>query len=204
MREISLDRIDYGSESENENWKRVHRVKIPSEITKREICIDIFNIAWPAILELLLTQLTSMVDLMMVGKLGYRALSAVGLTMQSIFLLIAVGIALNVGATAMIARAKGADQPQDANQIFAQAVVAMALLSAVMALLGVLFAKPLVVFMGANIDTAADATVYMKLRSVGLFFSSVTASITAALRGISESKIPMFYNLIANTINVIL
>ena len=49
-----------------------------------------------------------MVDLMMVGQLGAWALTSVGLSTQPKFLVMTMFMALNVGATAMVARFKGA------------------------------------------------------------------------------------------------
>jgi Na+-driven multidrug efflux pump len=81
---------------------------------------DIIKIAWPSVVELTLTQLASMVDLMMVGGLGAWALTSVGLTVQPKFLLMTLFMALNVGATAMVARYKGAGRPDKANLILRQ------------------------------------------------------------------------------------
>ena len=47
-------------------------------MTSRELYSDIVGIAWPSLVELLLTQLTSMADLIMVGQLGPWAISSVG------------------------------------------------------------------------------------------------------------------------------
>lgn len=71
-----------------------------------------FGIAGPSFVELTLTQLTSMADLMMVGQLGAWAITAVGLTTQPKFLMMTMFMAMNVGATALVARYKGAEQPQ--------------------------------------------------------------------------------------------
>ena len=89
----TLDRLPYGEESLSENLKVTK--KIPSGIKSSELYSDIIRIAWPSFVELLLTQLTSMADLMMVGamggktnpEIGTQALAAVGLTTQPKFLL---------------------------------------------------------------------------------------------------------------------
>lgn len=64
----------------------------------------IWSLAWPAMLELLLTALFGMVDMIMVGKLNAQSLAAVGLTNQPSQLALAVFQALNVGSTALVAR----------------------------------------------------------------------------------------------------
>ena len=80
---------------------------IPSGITSKMLYKDIVTIAWPSLLELMLTQLASMVDMIMVGRLGASALTAVGLTTQPKFLIISIITSINVGTTALVARSKG-------------------------------------------------------------------------------------------------
>ena len=62
---------------------------------------DIARIAWPSFVEMVLAQMTSMADQIMVGSLagtlGVQALSAVGLAGQPKFLLMTMMMSLNVG-----------------------------------------------------------------------------------------------------------
>ena len=44
--------------------------KLPKGVQSRELYQDVIRIAWPGFVELILTQLASMVDLMMVGSIG--------------------------------------------------------------------------------------------------------------------------------------
>lgn len=74
---------------------------LPEGVTNKMMYSDVIRIAWPSMVELLLTQLASMVDLMMVGQLGAWALTSVGLTTQPKFLFMTIFQAMNVGATAM-------------------------------------------------------------------------------------------------------
>jgi len=111
--QTTLDRLPYGEEITAEDLKVTK--KIPEGVRSGELYRDIVKIAWPSFIELLLTQLASMVDMMMVGsiggtanpELGVQALSAVGLTTQPKFLLMTAFIAMNTGVTALVARYKG-------------------------------------------------------------------------------------------------
>lgn len=77
------------------------RGELPSA---REAYKRCFALAWPSALEAVLVSLVSSVDTMMVGSLGPGAISAVGITTQPKFLLMALIISLNVGVTAVVAR----------------------------------------------------------------------------------------------------
>ena len=78
-----LDNLPDGTEADVTNPVKAKKVPIPQGISKRNLIRDVILIALPSLLELLLTQLTSMADQVMVGRLpgveGIIALSAVGL-----------------------------------------------------------------------------------------------------------------------------
>ena len=64
---LALDLVEDGSETE---IKDIKKNQLPPSITSKMLYADIVKIAWPSVVELTLTQLASMVDLMMVGGLG--------------------------------------------------------------------------------------------------------------------------------------
>ena len=74
-------------------------------------------------MEMALVSFVNMADMMMVGRLGPAAIAAVGLTNQPVFFAMAVFIALNVGTTAVIARAIGAGEDQVANDAMRQSLM---------------------------------------------------------------------------------
>ena len=202
----ALDLVESGTDKDIENsaGKKAGKT-LPSEVTSGMLYKDIGRIAWPSFVELTLTQLASMADMMMVGQLGAYAISGVGLTNQPKFLLMTMFIAMNVGSTALVARYKGADEPNKANNILRQSLVLTFVFSLIASILGYIYAEPLVQFMGAaDAETLAAGTVYLKIQMVGFVFMALTSTITATLRGIGNSRTAMVYNLVANGVNVVL
>jgi putative MATE family efflux protein len=178
--------------------------ELPAEVNSKILYNDIFRIAWPSLVELTLTQLTSMVDLIMVGQLGAWAISAVGLTTQPKFLMMIMFMAMNIGATALVARYKGSGEHQKANTILRQALFLTFILSVAASIVGFVFAESLVRFMGAaDAQTLAGGTSYLKIQMLGFVALALTSTITATLRGVGNSKIAMTYNLVANIVNVV-
>lgn len=177
---------------------------LPKQVDSRMLYNDIIKIAWPSFIELTLTQLTSMVDMMMVGSLGAFAIAGVGLTMQPKFLMATMFMAMNVGATALVARFKGQNKPRNANIILKQATILTFVLSIIASIIGYVYAEPMIKFMGAaDAETLAGGTIYLKIQMLGFVPMALTTTITAALRGIGDSKTAMKYNLINNLINVV-
>lgn len=165
---------------------------------------NIVHIAWPSLVELILTQLASMVDLIMVGQLGPWALSAVGLSTQPRFLMMTMFMAMNVGATAMVARYKGSGEAEKANTVLRQAMLLTFVLSAISSVVGFFASETLIQFMGAaDAETLAGGTVYLQIQFIGFITMALTSTVTATLRGVGDSRTAMIYNLIANVVNVI-
>ncbi|MDR1566142.1 MAG: MATE family efflux transporter [Treponema sp.] len=177
---------------------------LPQGVSSGMLYRDVIRIAWPSMSEMILTQLVSMVDLIMVGRLGPWAISSVGLATQPKFLVMMLFMAMNVGATAMVARCKGAGDSEMANKILRQSLLLTFGCSIVSALGGFIFAEDLIRFMGApDARSLAGGTVYFRVQCIGLVCLALTSTATAAFRGAGNSRIAMIYNMAANAINVI-
>jgi len=177
---------------------------LPNDLTKGQLRKDIFKIAWPAIVELILVQLCTVIDNMMVGKLGASELASVAYCTQPKFLLLCTFIALNAGTTALIARFKGMDERYNAVNALRQSLILSFFLSVVISVVGYIFAQDMVIFMGADSDvTITNGTYYMQIQMAGFVFNALSLCITAGLRGIGKTKVSMYYNMSANIINVI-
>ena len=208
--ETTLDRLPYGDETIGDDLKV--RKFLPEGVKSRDLYKDIIHIAWPSFVELLLTQLASMVDLMMVGsiggkahpEIGKQALAAVGLTTQPKFLLMTAFVAMNTGVTALIARNRGTNDKKQANLVVRQGLLFTFCATIILSILGYLFAQPMVIFMGSTEDIVTKwATQYLQIQMIGFLSFALTSTITAALRAVGDSKTSMIYNLIANLVNVI-
>ena len=207
--QTTLDRLPYGPEGVPEDQK-VSK-KLPEGVRSRELYEDIVRIAGPSFVELLLTQLTSMVDLMMVGsmggaenlEMGTQALAAVGLTTQPKFLLMAAFVSMNTGVTALVARNRGRGDQEKANLVVRQGLLFTFCATVLMSVLGVIFARPMVIFMGSTEETVTVwATQYLQIQMAGFLTMALTSTITASLRAVGDSKTCMIYNMIANGVNV--
>lgn len=206
----ALDSLSPGAQDQPEQYGKVGKVPIPEGVSRKQLVRDVTMLAWPSLLELVLTQLTSLADQIMVGRIpgemGIIGLAAVGLSYQPKFLLMAAVQALNVGATAVIARYRGQQNQEKANQVFRQALLFNFLLSIVLVVVGLFGAEWMVGFMGTNIspETLKSGTEYLRIQFMGLTPLCLTFTITAALRGIGNTRMPLIYNTIANGANLIL
>lgn len=192
-------------------WKSfVNRIKslfkreIPDDISLKDMRKQVFVMAGPAVMELFLLQISSMVSTMMVGNLGNWAVASVGYCTQPRFLLLATFVALNTGATAIVARAKGAGDYELANKVMHQSTMLTFVLSLIVAAAGIVFAKPMVMFMGASTpETIKAASQYMTLQTAAFPATAMAMNTTAIMRGIGKTKVSMYYNISANLVNIL-
>jgi putative MATE family efflux protein len=175
----------------------------PADMNVREVNKRIGKIVWPSAVELFLTSLASMVDTMMVGQLGALAIAAVSLTTQPKFVLQALFLAFNSGATALVARFRGMGDQESANLVMRQSLIFTAAFSIILSAVGYFGADLMVIFMGAQADTLGPAGDYMRIQMIGFPFMAVTMVATAVLRGVGNTRASMVYNMTANVVNVI-
>lgn len=207
MIETALDGLPYGPEEPETG--RVGKVPLPEGVSKKRLTRDVVMLSWPSLLELILSQLTTIVDQIMVGRipgeLGVAALAAVGLAGNPKFTLMTAIQALNVGATAVIARSRGQQNQERANQVFRHAMLLNLILTVILMVVGLFGAEWMVRFMGPEISetTIQAATQYLRIQFYGFVPLCLTFTVTAALRGVGDSRTPMIYNTVANVVNVV-
>src|SRR5512141_1291496 len=84
---------------------------------------QLFNLAWPSLVENLLQTMLGFVDLVFVGQLGADAIAGIGLGTQMMFLLLVAFMGLSVGNQALVARAIGAKDKAEAERIAKQSLL---------------------------------------------------------------------------------
>lgn len=173
----------------------------------KEAYKDVWRLALPSVIEMVLMSLIGSVDTMMVGNvLGPEGLSSVGLPTQPRMLLLCIFFALNVGVTAIVARRKGEERKEDANSTLRNAMMLALLISLLMTAVAVLFAEPLMRLAGGDkAETEKvfdDAVAYFRIMSFALPINALSMCICAAQRGIGRTRITMWVNVVSNLTNV--
>ncbi|MCQ2430964.1 MAG: MATE family efflux transporter [Clostridia bacterium] len=163
------------------------------------------SIMLPALVELVISQVFGMVDTMMLGNVPDSApmIAAVGIATNPINLIVCVMTAFCIGTTAAIAWYTGAGEPDNARCAARQSLVIMTAAGLVLTAIAILFARPMMRFAGAKPETLDFAVSYYRLIAAGFFFQAITISVTASLRGIGVTRVPMLYNLASASVNVL-
>lgn len=170
----------------------------------KEAYKDVMRIAVPSITEMVLMSLVGMIDTMMVGSLGPAAIAAVGLTGQPRMLILCIFLALNIGVTAVVARRKGQGLQGKANEALRNALVLIAIISVVLMAIALPLAGPMMWLAGAKEDTIGLATQYFVIISSVLPLNAITLCINAAQRGVGNTRVTMYVNILSNVVNIVL
>ncbi|MDO4829599.1 MAG: MATE family efflux transporter [Clostridia bacterium] len=172
--------------------------------SKRQAARDIFRLAWPTVMEQILTTAVSYVDTAMVGHIGPDASAAVGVTMTVNWLINGTVSALGIGFLAYIARAVGARQHELARRASAQAVLAVLLSGVLFTLLPLLLAAKIPEWMNADPHLRSEAAEYFFILYIPMLFRSATIIFGTVLRASGDTRTPMVVNGAMNAVNVVL
>jgi multidrug resistance protein, MATE family len=170
---------------------------------QKEIRRDVLRLALPAMGEQLLSMLVGIVDTFLVGHLGASSLAAVGLANQWVFMATSLFGAIATGSTALIARFVGAKDPELANQVLRQSMLLAVGIGLIATILGVLFAGPAVMLLGAQDDAIELSTDYLRVVSSIFLFSTLMFVSNASLRGAGDTRTPLYIMLVVNAINIL-
>ena len=106
--------------------------------------LSIWQLAFPSILGNLSYTLVGMVQVKFVGELGTEALAAMGAGSRVFFALQAIMMAISAGTTALVARAWGAGDYEEASRVTMASMVLAGLLSLLIAVFGIVLASDMV------------------------------------------------------------
>ena len=144
------------------------------------------------------------VDLLVVGRFGSTiGLSAVSTGSQVLNLVTFVVTQLAMGVTVLIARYLGEKKPELIGSVIGGAAVVFTLLSAVLFVVMVGFARSISVLMQAPAEAVALTASYVRICGSGIFFIVAYNLLAAVFRGLGDSKSPLLFVLVACVVNII-
>ena len=174
------------------------------DFTQGNIRRAIVILAIPMILEMMMESLFGVVDMFFVARLGVDSLATVALTESMLVLVFGVAIGISMSATAFVARRIGEKDPEGAAVGAVQAIAVGLLISALVAVAGLFFAKPLLSLMGASPSVIQTGTRYTRLMLGSSAVIFLLFLINAIFRGAGDPALSMRVLWIANGINIVL
>lgn len=177
---------------------------------KRQLILDgsmkkaIFVLALPLMLDNLIHTLYNLADTFWVGKIGTNELAAMGLVSPFIFLIISLGIGMNVAGTAMISQYTGNDNVESARAVAGQLFTFALISSTVVGIIGYFSAGHLISIVKADpviLELGAQYLSIMFLDMPMVFLFYVYNSVK---HGQGDTVTPMILNVCGSVVNIIL
>jgi putative MATE family efflux protein len=166
---------------------------------------QIFYFALPMLVGNLFQQFYNIVDSIIVGNLiNKQALAAVGASFPVIFTLISFVIGIGSGATIVISQYFGAKQMDKVVRAIDTTYIFMFFISIVVTAIGFLFGESIFRLLALPEYLLPEALEYFHVYMVGAFVFFGFNTTSSILRGLGDSKTPVYFLIIATLVNVAL
>ncbi len=173
-----------------------------NDFTKGSIIQQLVSFSIPMLIGNVFQQLYSMVDAVVVGRyVSGTALAAVGVSMNVLNFLVAVLIGLTTGASVLISQFYGAKQREKLERTVSTSIVFLAVLSMVIAIVGIVFSPTFLHILNAPPEMMDDAVLYMRIIMAGMLFPIFYNMYTAYLRALGDSRSPLFILICCTALN---
>ena len=163
-------------------------------------------LAIPMVLEMMMESVFALVDLYFVGHLEHSsfAIQTVGLTESVLTIIYSLAIGMSMAATAVVARRIGEKDPVAAAKAGMQSIIIAFAVNSVMSILGVIYAKDILILMGASADAAEHGYRFTQIMIGSSLCIMLLFLINGIFRGAGNAAIAMKSLWLANICNIIL
>lgn len=165
----------------------------------------ILRFALPMLLGNVFQQLYNIVDSMIVGNfLGKEALSAVGASFPIIFVLISLIIGVATGFTIVIAQFFGAKNFTKVKLAIDTMYIVLFFSSFLIAGIGLFFSEAILKLIDLPAEIIPQAKLYLNITLAGSIVMFGYNGTAAILRGLGDSKTPLYFLIISTLVNIVL
>ncbi len=174
------------------------------DLTKISINRAIVLLSIPMILEMVMESLFAVVDIYFVGKISEEAIGVVGLTESVMMLVYSLAIGLMTAAMAMVARRIGEKNPEGASVVTIQAIILALVISTLIAIFGVYFARDILEIMGGSEQLINDGLGYTQVMFATNIVIILIFLLNGIFRGAGNAAIAMRVLWLSNGLNILL
>ncbi|MBE1598524.1 MATE family efflux transporter [Streptomyces stelliscabiei] len=164
----------------------------PPKATRRRHDREIITLAVPAFGALVAEPLFLMVDTAVVGHLGTAQLAGLGVASALLVTAVSVFVFLAYATTAAVARRVGAGDLRAAIRQGIDGIWLALLLGAAVVAVVLPTAPTLVALFGSSDTAAPYATTYLRISALGIPAMLVVLAATGVLRGLQDTKTPLY------------
>lgn len=188
--------------SKNKSDLLLSKIRNGEELNLCEKLNLITQLSIPSILAQITSVLMFFIDASMVGHLGARASAAIGLVESSTWLFGSITNAASLGFSVQVAHFIGANDFQQARQVFRHGLICTFVLSIIIAVSGILVSGHLPFWLGGGADIAHDASMYFLIFMLVMPFFQLSNLSGAMLKSSGDMRIPSVMSIMMCVLDV--
>lgn len=174
-----------------------------NDLTQGNIAKKLLQFMLPVLAALVLQAMYGAVDIMVVGRFGTTAgISGVSTGSNIINMVTFTVTGLTTGLTVRMAAYLGQGKKERLSDVVGGAICFFTVLSVILAVLLVVFARPLAVLMQAPEEALEQTVDYVQICGGGIFFIVAYNMISSISRGLGDSRLPLVFVAIACVVNI--
>jgi putative MATE family efflux protein len=176
----------------------------PIDYTTAPVGRAVIMLAVPMVVEMAMESIFAVADVFWVAHLGADAVATVGLTESMLTMIYTVAMGLSIGATALVARRMGEQDPAGAARAAGQSIILGILLAVAIAAIGAPAAPALLGLMGATPEVVATGAPFTRIMLGGNVTIVLLFLLNAVFRGSGDAAIAMRVLVLGNALNIVL
>lgn len=174
-------------------------------MTEGNIIREIIVFSIPLLIGNLFQQLYNTVDSIVVGNfIGKEALAAVGSSNSLINLIVGLFVGISTGASVVISQYYGAKNKENIHKAVHTAMAVTLIGGVILIALGVLLSPTILQLMGTPEEVVKESVVYLRIFFWGSLFSAIYNMGAGILRGVGDSRRPLYFLCISSVVNIVL
>lgn len=175
------------------------------DLTQGSVFVNLIKFSIPLIFSSILQILFNTADRVVVGRFSApAAFSAVTSTGSLINLLVNLFVGLSIGCNIVAANYYGAKRKAEIQDTVHTSILLSIYSGIILTIVGIIFAKPILILMGATDDFLELAVIYLRIYFGGIIATTIFNFGSALLRAKGDTKRPLYILTIAGVINFIL
>ncbi|CDE52684.1 multidrug resistance protein MATE family [Roseburia sp. CAG:303] len=183
----------------------MNKNKYEIDMCNGSIMDKLISFALPLMLSGILQLMFNAVDIIVVGHFSNsQALAAVGSTTALINVFVNLFIGVSLGTNVLAARCYAAGKDKEMSEVVHTSILFALISGIVMAIIGVLLAKPALQLMQTPADVIDQSALYMRIYFLGMPFFMLYNYGAAVLRAVGDTKRPLMYLILSGIVNTLL
>lgn len=183
----------------------MNKNKYEIDMCNGSIMDKLISFALPLMLSGILQLMFNAVDIIVVGHFSSsQALAAVGSTTALINVFVNLFIGVSLGTNVLAARCYAAGKDKEMSEVVHTSILFALISGIVMAIIGVLLAKPALQLMQTPADVIDQSALYMRIYFLGMPFFMLYNYGAAVLRAVGDTKRPLMYLILSGIVNTLL